>query len=97
MFYVFLQAHYLFASPSIPDQRRPRMETDFPDQARTAECRAYGFCVTPPIAISGTWTKEKWSTYLQKIRKDVETGEAPIELYFHGLEILGVRHAPEWV
>ena len=73
------------------------MDTGLPDQASTSEGSANGAHVTPPKVISGTWTKKKWSTYLQKMRKEVETGEAPIELYLHGLEILGSQQSPEWV
>jgi len=73
------------------------MDTGFPDHASTPEGSADGILISSPKVIRGNWTKQKWSIYLQKMKKEVETGEAPIELYLHGLEILGSQQAPEWV
>ena len=73
------------------------MDTGLPDHTSTPEGNADGTLITSPKVFRGNWTKQKWSIYLQKMRKEVETGEAPIELYLHGLEILGSQQAPEWV
>ena len=42
------------------------------------------------------WTKQDWNAYLEKLRVEVEAGEAPVELYFHGLEILSEQKVTDW-
>ena len=53
--------------------------------------------VAPPIHITAKdWTTEKWSSYLPKLKRAVQRGEAPIELYLHGVEILCSIQTPSW-
>ena len=92
------QATLLIAPTLTPDQRSTRMDTGSLDHAIAVEGSASGFSVTlPPGESNRTWTKQKWSTYLQKMRTEVEAGEAPIELYLHGLEILSAQQDTKWV
>ena len=58
------------------------MNSDRLGHAIAAEGSASGVAeLAPPRVNTRTWTKQKWSTYLQQMRKEVEVGEAPIELY----------------
>ena len=51
----------------------------------------------PTASPSQKWTAEKWTTYLAKLKKEVEAGEAPVELYFQGMQILSSIQNPKWV
>ena len=58
------------------------MDTGLPEHTGTPVGNAEGtLTALAKVVIRGNWTKQKWSIYLQKMRKEVETGEAPIELY----------------
>ena len=52
---------------------------------------------SPNIAFARKWTPARWNSYLQKLKKEVQEGEAPIELYLHGVEILSSIQNPSWV
>ena len=68
------------------------------DHATAAEGRCSGASdPAQPDASTRIWTKQRWSTFLQRLRKEVEVGEAPIELYLHGMEILSVQQDTKWV
>ena len=74
------------------------MDSDRLGHAIAAEGSASGVPEpAPPGVNTRTWTTQKWSTYLQQMRKEVEAGEAPIELYLHGMEILSAQQDTKWV
>ena len=45
---------------------------------------------------SNKWTKHDWNAYLVKMRVEVDAGEAPVELYLRGLEILSEQKSTYW-
>ena len=91
------QATFLIAPTLTPDQRSTRMDTGSLDHAIAVEGSASGVSVIlPPGESNRTWTKQKWSTYLQQMRTEVEAAEAPIKVYLHGLEILSAQQDTKW-
>ena len=74
------------------------MDSEGLDHAIAAEGRYDGAPVpAQPIVSTRIWTKQRWSINLQRLRKEVEVGEAPIELYRHGMEILSAQQYTKWV
>ena len=64
---------------------------------QSAAARTLPESAAPPnLAIARKWTSERWSSYLPKLKKEVQRGEAPIELYLHGVEILSSSQNPSW-
>ena len=50
----------------------------------------------PQGKCSKDWSKHDWNAYLEKLRVEVDAGEAPVELYLHGLEILSQQKVTDW-
>ena len=96
LFLHVLPVFFVRASFSARDQSRKRMEPGRRQHpsAEASTCKAAG--ATPPKKAAQVWTQKKWSTYLGKLRKEVEAGEAPLELYLSGMEILNSLHGPTW-
>ena len=64
---------------------------------QSATARTLPESAAPPnLVIAKEWTTERWSSYLPKLKKEVQRGEAPIELYLHGVEILSSIQNPSW-
>ena len=51
----------------------------------------------PKTSSGQKWTSEKWTSYFAKLKMEVEAGEAPVELYLQGMQILSSIQNPNWV
>ena len=65
------------------------MATSSKDQAAFNQDQSESLVANLPQRKRRTnWTKQDWNAYLEKLREEVAAGDAPVELYLHGVEIL---------